>query len=542
MSRFLAIDAEAHGLFVAAATPKKGGGVALERVLAWADESPPLTPGTAAELGRRLKGLLKEAGVKPAPVLLCVGRDRVVLKDVRYPAAPPAQEPNVVRFQAQRDLTESPDDVVMDYAPAGAAPDGDRKALAVFTKKDVLTAARLMCEAAGLKLVALTPRPFALAEVVRHAVKLGSAPAPADPADAVAVVSLWQKGGEFAVVRGPDVLFARSVSTAALAGDHALAAELKRNLAVFGGQQPNSPVAAVYVAGPGDNGLAERIRAALTIPVHGFDPTAGAPNAELVPAPLRGRFAGPVGLLALKAASATLPVNFAQPRQPRAEPGKARTRVLLGVLAGLLVFAAVGVLAYLEVDKAARKVSDLQATKMGLDQQLQRVELDTKRLAAADEFTSKEIVVLDQMYDFTDRVPDVKHVTVTEYDVAAINAPRAANRPAPAAAPGSQPQPPAAPPKPGPVAVLKVTYKTADAQLAQDVVDTFKNDAYFIGAGKIKAGQGDGRNTDQQSYLLTAQALHRGPDKYTRRLRVAPPKAAPAEPDLLDGGFGGLAP
>ena len=535
MSRFLAIDADAHGLFVAAAS-LRGGGVALERVLAWADESPPLSPGTAADLGRRLKDLLKQAGVKPAPVLLCVGRDRVILKDVRHPAAPPAQEPNVVRFQAQRDLTESPDDVVMDYTPAGGAPDGDRKALAVFARKDVLTAARLFCEAAGLKLAALTPRPFALAAVVRYAVKAGSVPAPADPADAVAVVSLWDRGGEFAVVRGPDVLFARSVSQAALAGDHALAADLKRNLAVFAGQQPNAPVAAVYVAGPGDNGLADRVRSALPVPVHGFDPAAGAPNADLVPAPLRGRFAGPVGLLALRAASSTLPVNFAHPRQPKAEPGKARVRVLLGVLAAVLVFGMLGVLAYLEVDKAGRKVADLQLTKTGLDQRLQAEDLNTKRLAAADEFTAREVVVLDQMYDFTDRVPDVKLVSVTEYDLTATNAPKAQPR----ATTGGPPQP-AAPVKPGPVAVLKVTYKTADGQLAQNVVDTFKNDAYFIGAGKIKAGQGDAQNKDQQSYVLTASALHRAPDKYTRRLRVAPPAApaVPAEAEVLDVGFGG---
>ena len=106
------------------------------------------------------------------------------------------------------------------------------------------------------------------------------------------------------------------------------------NLAVFAGQHAATPIRAVYVAGPGDNGLADRLREALPLPVHGFDPTAGSPSADILPAPLRGRFAGPVGLLALRAISATLPINFTQPRQPRAEPGKQRSRVLIGVLAG----------------------------------------------------------------------------------------------------------------------------------------------------------------------------------------------------------------
>ena len=54
LARFLALDADAHGLFVAAAALRGGGSFTLEKVAALAD-SAPLTAANAAELGSRLK-------------------------------------------------------------------------------------------------------------------------------------------------------------------------------------------------------------------------------------------------------------------------------------------------------------------------------------------------------------------------------------------------------------------------------------------------------------------------------------------------------
>src|SRR5581483_2504362 len=203
LPRFLAIDADAHGLFVAAATLRGGGAITIEHALALGDETAPLSPANAADLGARLKDLLRQAGVRPAPVLLCIGRDRVIPKAVRHPPTAPAEEPAVVRFQAVRELTENADDVLMDYVPVGEPTAGERQALAVFVRKQVVQAARQMCEAAGLKLAAVTPRPFAALAAARHAFATGAAPAPDAPTSPVAVVTLWDRGGEFTVARAP---------------------------------------------------------------------------------------------------------------------------------------------------------------------------------------------------------------------------------------------------------------------------------------------------------------------------------------------------
>ena len=124
-------------------------------------------------------------------------------------------------------------------------------------------------------------------------------------------------------------------------------------------------------------------------------------------------------MLALRAAGGPLPINFTSPRQPTSGPDKTRTRVLVGALAiGLLAMAAA--MAFLTLDRVARKVANLTAERNALDADLLKVELDAKRLAAADEFTSREVVALDELYDYTDRVPDVGKVTVTEFDLTAL--------------------------------------------------------------------------------------------------------------------------
>lgn len=535
MSRYLAVDADARGLFVASARTR-GDRIVLEHAAALED-GPLLSPSTAVTLGARLKDLIRQAGIKPAPVIVSISRDRVILKDIRHPPSPPAEEPAIVRFQAIRDLTESPDDVLMDYLPMEGAPgpDGEKRALAVFVRKEVVLAAKQMCESAGLKLEGITPRPFSAVGALEHAFTSGTATRSEDSRAALAVVTLWDQGGEFTVVRDGAVSFTRSLPAPALANPTTLAAELKRNLTVFAGQNPAHPVEAIYLSEghePGA-GWGWRLEGLLPVPVHTFDPILDL--AEAVPTPVRGRLSGPVGLLTLKGHKQGLPINFVTPRQPKADTGPARTRVLLGALAAILLIGLVGVFAVYELDKAGRRISELTTERDRLDDDLKRYELDAKRLAAADEFTTREVVWLDELYDLADRVPDVSKVTVTEFDGTAIAPTKATPRPGQVVVKDN---------KPVPVATVRITMRTSNDQFAQKIADAFKNDKYYINTTKTTGGQGDPGSKGQQ-YVLTAQVVHRPATGYTRRLTVAPPApppapAAPGDGDLPVDGFNGF--
>ena len=54
---------------------------------------------------------LKAEGFQAAPVLACIGRDRLILKEINIPAVGAAEEAAVVRFQAVKELSHAPEDL-----------------------------------------------------------------------------------------------------------------------------------------------------------------------------------------------------------------------------------------------------------------------------------------------------------------------------------------------------------------------------------------------------------------------------------------------
>jgi Tfp pilus assembly PilM family ATPase len=556
LPRFLAIDADAHGLFVAAATVR-GGAVKLEQTLAHVENGHVLSPASAKDLGTKLKDLLRQADIAPAPALVCVGRERVILKEVKYPPTPPADEPAVVRFQATKDLTESPDEVAIDYLPTPTAdPTGERQAMVVFLRRELLAAARVMCETAGLKLAGVTPRPFAVAALAARVVARGEVPAPESADAPIAVLTLSERGGEFTVVRGGWVKFSRTISAPAMASEQSLVAEVRRNLAVYAGLPSGSEVEAVYLseADAGGDGWFARLRAGLSVPVYAFDPLAGTAD-EAVSPMLRGRFAGPVGLLAAQAAG-PLPINFQQPRQPRAAADPNRTRVLVGILAAVLIVGAAVVGGLLMVGKYDSRVADLRRELRSIEADIARYELDQKRLAAVDDFTSREVVWADELYDLADRFPDISKMRVISLDGKSLPPPSERERQKEEAALKTNPQLAKNPP-PKPIATLSLTVATEEPKLPGELVSSFNNDRFYIrptqAGGSLIAGT-SGRSSTQK-FTITTQIIRRKPEDYTRRLSVSTPKAplapTPApkptksddddkEPAPIGPGFGGF--
>ena len=533
MSRYLAIDLDPQGLFVAAGSVR-GGSAKVDAALAWTaadgDGPPPLTAETAQAIGEQLKERLRSAGITPAPVLVCVGRDKVILKELRYPAVPPSEEPALVRFQAVKELTESPDDIVLDYAPLanGVADAGaERRSMAVAVRKEVFAAIQAMCTAAGLKLAGVSPRPYAVAAALNRAFATGATLPPGDPADAVAVLTPGSQGGEFTVVRGGQVGFTRAVAPQVLASETLLLNEVRRNLTVHAGQNPEHPAQAVYVAEAEEAGAvwSGRLRDALALPVHPFDPLAGA--AEDVAAGLRGRFAGAVGLLAGRAADA-LPINFAAPRQPVVEADPKRKQLLLAVLAFLLLAVVGGGLGYMKLDAADQEYARLLQQKRDLDKDLADLEGDgnAKRLEEVDKWEAKSVCWLDELFDVADRWPEKDQVRAFVFDAKAI--------------------PPGKDGKQIAQADVQVRVGTRNPDAVDRIVlainrDNTEKSRYYIGTNKLTVGSLGSNPNFNQLFTIVTKVNHRQPDQYTRqpagvttpkrRATASPATALPGEDD-----------
>src|SRR5262249_43454730 len=289
------------------------------------------------EMGRQLQKRLREAGIAAAPVLACIGRDRVIVKEVRFPAVPDTEEPAVVRFQAVKELTDPPDEVVIDYVLTGTATLGtERKAAALVVRREMVDTYRKLCEVAGLKLAALTPRMVGVASCLRQVMgKTVITPEPSPAGGVICTVMVGEKFAELMVLNGETFLLSRSVQiTANLAG------EIRRNLAVHAGQMPQFPIVAVYVTGQGSVELRHRLTELIDVPVHTFDPFALVETIDLsrldvsgktaeageTPRGNRGTFAGAMGLL-YRRSQGDLPINFASPRQPK-PPAKVNYRLV----------------------------------------------------------------------------------------------------------------------------------------------------------------------------------------------------------------------
>ena len=95
MPRYLGLDWDNNQLHVVSVTTARGG-VRVERALTLPEEST-LKPQEAEAAGLRLRDRLKDAKIAPAPLIACVSRDRVTLKELRYPATSEGDEATLVR-------------------------------------------------------------------------------------------------------------------------------------------------------------------------------------------------------------------------------------------------------------------------------------------------------------------------------------------------------------------------------------------------------------------------------------------------------------
>lgn len=404
MARFLALDWDDGRLLLLEGSTGKAG-ARIERAFAWPEELPP-GPTNADAIGTRLKQRLKDSGIAAAPLLIALGRDRIVLKEIRFPTVPLHEEPGIVRFQAMKEMSDG-EDVVLDYQ-AVDAPDasGERKALATAVKKNLATAYQTLARTAGLKLAAITPRGFGALAGVRR-----TAQPPPDAGSAIAVLTVGGHGGEFTVGRGEYLAFSRAVAPAALGADAALLSEMRRNLAVYSGQSSQAPVQALYVAeSPGSLGVADRLRDSLAIPVHAFDPLAGLP----VPDGARtGAFAGAAGLIALRGLNRPLPINYLQPREPKPprDPNRRAMAWAGGIAAAILLcLVAFG---WSRLSAKDKELAALVEARSDLDRDLVALDQDDRRYKAIQEWRDNEVVWLDELYDLTAAVPNIDKMRVT---------------------------------------------------------------------------------------------------------------------------------
>lgn len=413
MARLLAIDWDLdHLQIVAVNTTRKGVGV--EKTLAW-PLGEELTAANGEAHGKKLRDALRTAGIAPAPVVACVGRERVVIKELRYPPVPASEETALVRFQAAKELSELPDDVVVDYAHLTPADQpGERQAMVVALRKSAALAWQALCRGLGVKLLALTPRSHALVGAVARfqaeGIQAGGIAGSAAAGETLAVLVVGERWAELSIQIAGRVLFTRSLAAGA-----ALVHEVKRSLSVFGASNGVVPAPrALLVTGKADADLERRLSESIGLPVQRLEPLS---EREAVPAAQRGLLSAALGAAHQWARHEALPINFAAPKQPRvaADPNKSR-KIFWAAAAVVLV---VGGYVFGSQALASRtaRIRELTAEKTRLEDDYKRLAQDRLDIEALKEWEATTVSWLDEIYDLTARLPHqvgfrVKEITV----------------------------------------------------------------------------------------------------------------------------------
>ncbi len=512
MARFLALDWDHSQLHLVAATTKHTT-VQVQRALVLKEERVP-NLATAEALGQHLREVLKAERIAAAPVLISVGRDRVILKEIAYPQVPASEEPAIVRFQALKELTHSPDEVVIDYFPApDLGPNGEKRAQVLILRREMLMAYEALCKAAGLKLQGITPRPYGSATCLQRLA--GTSLPPME--GAAALLTVADQWAEFCVVRDGNLLQARALTATAPGAEHALLGEIRRNLAVYAGQTPQHPVRALYLAEGGDRAaLRELLQNTLAIPVHALDPFAGVQLTDLPSGP-RGSFAGLLGIVHAQADQRGLPIDFLHPKEPKPERNPHKLQLIVGVAAAVLLLAVGASWGYSQIAALDRQIAALSRDKINMDGVLASLEEEDRRIKAIGEWADTEVVWLDELYDMTERFPSVESIRLTHWmGVPLQQASRGKSKHA------------------GHITLKGVT--TTQAQPLDSLIYRLAEDKdhYDVRLLKHSANSsGIERGRFPQQFDAAVDVIPRPPNEYSLHLNATAPKREPQN----DGGF-----
>jgi Tfp pilus assembly PilM family ATPase len=235
---------------------------------------------SAAGVARAIKAL----NLRVTDVIACVPRQAVTVRTFELPSADPREVSDMIDLQITKQTPYSRDEIVFDYRLSAGAREGYTRVMLVIAPSAVMRQRFRMLEDAGLNVRLITVSTDGLAGALQH----GSAVARAGLGGGVALLDIDAANAELLVLQDGMVLSSRSLAVGArdlvgdpVAGSERLIQETARALETFRHESPSVRIDRLLLAGAtaGQDGLADRLRSILGLPVEPFDALKGAPGA-----------------------------------------------------------------------------------------------------------------------------------------------------------------------------------------------------------------------------------------------------------------------
>ena len=123
----------------------------------------------AAALPSLLHGIMRSAGIRPAPLVVSLGGQMVFPRFAKFPPIGDAEKlDQLVRYEVEQNVPFPIDEIVSDYQFLGMTPEGERAALIVAAKLDGVRAVTDGVRASGLKPSIVDVSPMAVCNALRY--------------------------------------------------------------------------------------------------------------------------------------------------------------------------------------------------------------------------------------------------------------------------------------------------------------------------------------------------------------------------------------
>ncbi len=400
MSKSVIIDWQRDGLLVAVGH-RRGNNVSLDRVVHRAVASPD------AALAQQLQEAVQQLGVGKCDATVIVPRELLEVRTLLIPRADADELPDIVRFQAQRQMANMGDNWAMDFVLLPDSPGQESLSALAFTiAPGVMTEIETACTGADLRLSRVLPRPIELARYAKAVGGLGTE-------GLSLAVCLAEGQGDLLLLRDGRIVQIRGTR---LPHDHdqlstAVVGELRRSLLAAASNLSGLSIAKTLLIGSAD--LAQKVEIQVAevtkSEVRLFDP------ATLLPASVEnkvefahrtaGRLAAIAAVIYDPSPDKQTTIDLKNPK--RRPPKKKNTSRNLMIAASVALVALAGFTWYTSMTQSmAEELADLTETSKSLDAQ---VTTATKRIADykdVESFLGGSVNLLDQLEYVAQHIPD----------------------------------------------------------------------------------------------------------------------------------------
>ena len=408
MSKHFIIDWQPDSI-LAATCSGRGGRLHIDRLSYHKVDD---TDAAALTLPEAVKAAVAELRVpSKSTITVVASRENVEVRTIGVPRMDADDLPDVIRFQAQRQLASMSDSWTLDYIMLPDVPGQEMQtALVGAIAPEKLSAIESACEAASLQLAHLALRPI---EIARHAKLLKGLPTN-EPGLVVCLSNtqadqLLANNGQVVQVRNTRLPTETEAMPAALAGD------IRRSMLAAASLTGNRPIAeTLLIAQPAMCELAQpAIAEATNSPVSLINASEFTSDIDDIPAEATtNRLAAILGASQINPGDKKSSLDFKNPKRRPPKKSKLSLYILAGLAAVLLLCA--GISWWVQKNRSLdEKLAQLEDEIESKKPMVKSAGEKLKELAQVKQFLDASPNFLDELKYASDKMPESEKVLLT---------------------------------------------------------------------------------------------------------------------------------